>query len=304
MSLLTTLSARSPATGLAIAIMMLGMFMFVLNDAIGKWLVATYTVGQVLLIRSAFALVVLIPFLRGGWAMLTGIERPRLQAARVALSTAEVFCFYFAVTTLPLADVTTFWLAAPIYVAAVSPWLLGEKVGLLRWSAIIIGFAGVVIALEPFGNLSEAGPQERLAIVVAVAGTACFALMVVTGRQLRGTPDAALVFWQISGALVAGLALSPFGWVTPTAPDFMLLGMLGVVAMAAHVCVNRALKLADAAIVAPFQYTMLPWAVLMGWLFFGDIPRPAMLTGGAIIIGAGLFIFLREQALARRKGRT
>jgi drug/metabolite transporter (DMT)-like permease len=299
----TTKALPAPATGLAIGLMLLGMFMFTLNDAIGKWLVATYSVGQVLLIRSAFAIVVLIPFLRGGWHMLTGIERPRLQATRVAFSTLEVFCFYFAVTSLPLADVMTFWLAAPIYVAAVSPWLLGERVGPLRWSAIVAGFAGVVVALEPFGNLSQMGPQERLAVAVAFAGTGCFALMVVTGRQLRGTPDAALVFWQITGALVAGVVLAPWGWVTPTAPDFALLGMLGVVAMAAHVCVNRALKLADAAVVAPFQYTMLPWAVLMGWLFFRDVPRPAMILGGTIIIGAGLFIFLREQALARRGGK-
>lgn len=302
MSHAPSLAVRSPASGIAIGLMLLGMFMFTLNDAIGKWLVATYSVGQVLLIRSVVALIVLIPFLRGGWRMLTGIERPRLQATRVVFSTFEVFCFYFAVTSLPLADVMTFWLAAPIYVAAVSPWLLGERVGPLRWAAIVAGFVGVVIALEPFGNLAGAGPEERLAIAVAFAGTACFALMVVTGRQLRGTPDAALVFWQIAGALAAGAVLSPATWVTPTAPDFALLGMLGVVAMVAHVCVNRALKLADAAIVAPFQYTMLPWAVLMGWLFFGDIPRPAMLTGGVVIIGAGLFIFLREQALARRKG--
>lgn len=127
MSQTLSFPARSPATGLAIGLMLLGMFMFTLNDAIGKWLVATYSVGQVLLIRSAFALIVLAPFLRGGWRMLTGIERPRLQATRVAFSTLEVFCFYFAVTSLPLADVMTFWLAAPIYVAAVSPWLLGER---------------------------------------------------------------------------------------------------------------------------------------------------------------------------------
>jgi drug/metabolite transporter (DMT)-like permease len=297
----TTKALPAPATGLAIGLMLLGMFMFTLNDAIGKWLVATYSVGQVLLIRSVVALVVLAPFLRGGWRMLTGIERPRLQAARVAFSTAEVFCFYFAVTSLPLADVMTFWLAAPIYVAAVSPWLLGERVGPLRWTAIVVGFVGVVVALEPFGNLAQMGPQERLAVAVAFLGTGCFALMVVTGRQLRGTPDGALVFWQITGALVAGMVLAPFGWVTPTAPDFAMLGMLGVVAMAAHVCVNRALKLADAAVVAPFQYTLLPWAILMGWLFFGDVPRPAMILGGAIIIGAGLFIFLREQALARAR---
>jgi drug/metabolite transporter (DMT)-like permease len=189
----------------------------------------------------------------------------------------------------------TFWLAAPIYVAAIAPFLLGERVGRLRWLSILVGFGGVLIALEPFGTLTTADAAERLAIAVALVGSACFALMVLMARQLRGTPDAALVFWQNTAALVAGMVLAPYGWVTPTPTDFGLLGMLGVVAMTAHVCVTRALKLADAAVVAPLQYTLLPWAVLMGWLFFGDLPRAGMVAGGAVIIGAGLVILLREQ---------
>jgi drug/metabolite transporter (DMT)-like permease len=283
----------SPAR-IGILVMLFAMFLFTLNDAMGKWLVATYSVGQVLLIRSAFALIVLAPFLwHLGLPRLWRIERPRLQLARVVFSTAEVFCFYAAVRHLPLADVMTYWLAAPIYVAAMSPWLLGERVGPLRWTAIGIGFVGVLLALAPSGAVAPA------ATLTAIVGTLCFALMLVTGRSLRGTPDTALVFWQIVGALFAGALMAPLGWITPTAIDFVLLGMLGGVAMAAHVCVNRALKLADAATVAPFQYTLLLWAILFGWLFFGDVPRPMTLAGGAIIIGAGFFIFLREQRTRR-----
>ncbi len=279
---------------LGILVMLFAMFLFTLNDAIGKWLVATYSVGQVLLIRSAFALIVLAPFLwRLGLPRIWRVDRPGLQFARVVFSTAEVFCFYAAVRHLPLADVMTYWLAAPIYVAAMSPWLLGERVGPLRWTAIGIGFVGVLLALAPSGAV------EPMATLTAILGTLCFALMMVTGRSLRGTPDTTLVSWQIIGALVAGAVLAPIGWVTPTTADFLLLGMLGVVAMGAHVCVNRALKLADAATVAPFQYTLLLWAILFGWLFFGDVPRLMTLAGGAIIIGAGFFIFLREQRARR-----
>jgi drug/metabolite transporter (DMT)-like permease len=275
-------------------VMLLAMFLFSLNDAMGKWLVSTYTVGQVLLIRSAFALAILAPFVwRAGLSSLVRAERPWQQLARVVCSTVEVFCFYYSVSYLPLADVVTYWLAAPIYVAAMSPFLLGERVGPIRWTAIAIGFIGVVIALTPSGTV------EPLAIGAAIVGTLAFALMVVTGRTLRGTPDKTLVTFQLLGSLAAGLVLSPFGWVTPTAPDFILLGALGVVAMFAHICVNRAVKLADAAIIAPFQYTMLPWGIILGWLFFDDLPRPVMLIGAAIITLSGLVIYIRERKQQR-----
>ena len=93
---------------------------------------------------------------------------------------------------------------------------------------------------------------------------------------------------------------SPFDWVSPTSFDFGLLVLLGVVAMAAHVCVTRALKLADAATVTPFQYMLLVWAIVFGWLVFGDVPRPAMLLGAGVIVAAGLFIFFREQKLKKQ----
>ena len=288
--------SRLPAAQLGVLLMLVGMALFSLNDAMGKWLVATYTVGQVLLIRSLAALVVLLPFLWSfGVLRLFQVERPGLQALRVLFATAEVFCFYLAVRDLPLADVMTFWLAAPIYVAAVSPLFLGERVSARRWIAIGLGFAGVLIALAPSGAVSGT------ATAAAMIGSACFAAMVVTGRTLRGTPDTALVFWQLVGAGLAGAVTVPFAWSNPTATDWALLSLLGVVAMLAHICITRALKLADAALVAPLQYTLLPWAVLLGWLFFGDVPTMAMLTGGLVIVAAGLILLLPEKGGVRRQ---
>jgi len=270
--------------------MLAGMFLFALNDAMGKWLVASYGVGQVLLIRSLAALIVQAPFLWAfGLARLFRLERPGLQALRVVFSSIEVFCFYLAVRDLPLADVMTWWLAAPIYVAALSPLLLGEKVGLWRWGAVAVGFVGVVIALGPSGAVSP------VATAAAIVGTLCFALMMITGRSLRGTPDTALVFWQLVGAGVAGAVAAPLAWAPPTPVDWTLLGLLGVVAMGAHLCVNRALKLADASLIAPLQYTLLLWAMILGWLFFGDIPRAAMLLGAVLIVGSGLALSLRAR---------
>lgn len=284
----------TPSAALGIAVMLFGIFLFVVNDTLGKWLVATYSVGQVLLIRSAAALVILVPLIwRTGLAPLFRVEQPRMQATRVGFSTFEVFCFYTAVIYLPLADVMTFWLAAPIYVAALSPFFLGEHVGWRRWTAIMIGFVGVIVALQP------SAATLTLPAFVAIAGSFAFAFMMLTGRSLRATPDVTLVFWQTIGALLLGLVLAPLTWVTPDGFDLALLALLGVVAMFAHMCINRALKLADAATVAPFQYTLLFWAVIFGYLVFGDVPRLAMLAGAVIIVGAGLFIFFRGQKVAR-----
>ncbi|CUX08427.1 putative membrane protein [Agrobacterium deltaense RV3] len=287
-------------TGLGVAVMLLGMLLFALNDAMGKWLVATYSQGQVILIRSAAALIILVPIVwRAGLSGLVRIERPGLQFARVFFSTAELFCFYFAVAALPLADVMTYWLAAPIYVAALSPFLLGEKVGWRRWTAIAIGFVGVLIALKP------SSASLTSAALFSILGSAAFAFMMLSGRQLRNTPDTVLAFWQIIGAALAGIVavfLTPSGWLpVQSSFDLAFLGLLGVVAMTAHVLVNRALKLADAATVAPLQYTLLLWAVIFGWLFFGDVPQTSIVVGAGLIVLSGLYIFFRENTLKRRR---
>jgi len=282
-------------TRLGILFMLLAVLMFSLNDVMGKWLVSTYSVGQLLLIRSLAALLILAPFIyRAGGRALFEIERPWLMVVRVCLTTLEVAAFYFAVAYMPLADAITFWMAAPIYVAALAPFLLGEHVGWRRWTAIGIGFVGVLIALQPSSDTLSAPA------LIGIAGSICFALMMVAGRALRNSSDIALVFWPTVGAGLFGAVTSLFSWVPPSGFDFALLALLGVVAMVAHVFTNRSLILADAATVTPYQYTLLVWAVLFGWLFFNETPRTTTLIGAAFIVASGLFIFFREQKLGKR----
>jgi len=264
--------------------------LFSLNDAMGKWMVATYSVGQVLLIRSIAALVLLSPFVfTANWRSLFQVDRPWLQLLRVVCATAEVFCFYWAVYYLPLADVMTYWLAAPIIMAVLAPMLLGEKIVPLQWVAIGVGFVGVLIALTPSGEF------QLLPMVIAIAGTLAFVLMVMTGRSLRGTPATTLVLFQTVGAFVAGAVLVPFDWTTPTTLDYAFLCALGAVAMFAHILMNYAVKFADASVVAPMQYTMLIWAVVFGWLFFGDLPRLTMSVGIVFIIASGVILYVSDR---------
>jgi drug/metabolite transporter (DMT)-like permease len=282
-------TTRSATAG--ILLMLGGIFLFSVNDALGKWLVATYTVWQVLLIRSAAALLVLAPFIwREGIAPFRQAPKPALQIVRVIFSTLEVAGFYWAVAYLSLADVMTFYLAAPIYVTAVSALFLREQVGWRRWSAVLIGFIGVIIALRPT-SASWSAPA-----LIALAGSFSFSFLMIVTRHLRGTSDTVLVTGQTVAALIFGAAFAPFHWVALTWRDAALLALLGVVAMIAHVCVNRSLKLAPASFVVPYQYTLIVWAIVFGFVVFGDVPEVAMLAGAAVIVGAGIYIFIREQA--------
>jgi len=277
---------------LGIALMLLAILMFSLNDVLGKHLVASYSVGLLLLIRSAAGLVILAPFIfKAGWRCLFDISRPKLMLARVCLTALEIFCFYYAVGYMPLADTMTFWMAAPIYVAALSPLLLGERVGWRRWTAILIGFVGVLIALRPSSE------TLTLPALVAILGSVSFSFMMITGRALRKSSDVAMVFWPNFGVTLLGFAALPWANTMPTPIDFLLLSLLGIFALGAHFLTNRSLVLADAATVTPYQYTLLVWATIFGWLVFNETPRITTIIGAVVIVVSGLFIFVREQKL-------
>jgi S-adenosylmethionine uptake transporter len=275
-----------------VLLMLAGDFMFALNDAMGKWLVASFSVGQVVAIRSIGAFLILGPMIaRQGRAKLFDVERPWLQFWRAAATTIDTACFYAAVVYLPLADVMSFYMAGPIYVAALSHLLLGEKVGWRRWAAILIGFCGVLIMLKPSSSAFTA------ASVFALAGSVAFAFAIILSRVLRGTSDTTLVTWQTLGTLVVGLALMIGNWQPPSALDIGAMLLLGVVSCAAHLLITRALKLAPASTLAPLHYTLLLWAVVFGLVFFGDVPGPRILVGAAIVVVAGLFIFHRQKVV-------
>jgi drug/metabolite transporter (DMT)-like permease len=272
-----------------IMLMLLGILLFAVNDVMGKWLVATYSVGQVLLLRSAAALAVLIAAIWYRRERLYLPSAPALYMLRIVFSTLEVACFYWAVTSLPLADVMTYYLAAPIYVAAVAAVWLKERMDPARAGAIAVGFVGVMLALRP------SSATMSLPALIALVGSFFFALLIITTRRLRDTNGTTLVLGQILGALAFGAVASPFAWVSPGAVDFALLSLLGLIAMAGHICVNRSLQLAPASVVAPFQYTLIVWAIILGYLVFGDIVETWTLIGAAVICGAGLALILIER---------
>jgi drug/metabolite transporter (DMT)-like permease len=291
-----SLSAQKVRSGalVGIGLMLLGTFLFSMNDVMGKWLVATYSVGQILLLRSIAALALLLPLMRQQNIPLQIPPQPGLHAFRILLSTLEVACFYWAVTYLPLADVMTYYLAGPIYVAAFAVLWLGEKIDMPRILAIGVGFVGVLIALRP-SPATISWPA-----FIALSGSMFYSLLMITTRKLRDADDGTLVLGQILGGLIFGMIVTPFAWVTPNWLDLAGLFLLGIVSMAGHACVNRSLKVAPASVVAPYQYTLIIWAIVLGYLAFGDVVEFWTLVGAAVICSAGLVLLLLEREAARR----
>ena len=296
MSLLSKISTAADERSARLAgigLMLFGVCMFAFGDALGKVLVARYPVNELLLLRAAVPLAILLTLIWRQRAALPRLERPGLQLLRMVLSTAEVAAFFVAVVYLPLADVITYYLACPIFVTAMSAIVLREKVGWRRWSAVVVGFCGVLIALQPSAQ-TVSWPA-----LIALAGSFSFAVLMIVTRSLRATPDIVLAATQFAGTFSVGLVLTPLAWRTPDLPDLGLFVLAGCISIVALLCTNRSLKLAPASVVVPYQYSMIVWAVMFGYVVFGDVPSAATIAGAAIIIGAGLYIFLREQQLGR-----
>lgn len=276
-----------------ILFMLLGTALFTFNDALGKWMVASVAVGQLLFIRSAAALAILLPMVhRAGWRQVFLLEQPGRHIIRLALIVAEVACFYLAVRHLPLADVMAVYQATPLIVTVLAIPLLGEAVGWRRGIAVAVGFGGVLLVLQP-----QAGVFTAPALI-ALAGSLAYALMMIATRKLRSTGALSMIVYHTLAVGAAGLLTLPWGWSPVGTLDIAYLALIGVVATLAHMSMNQALRLAPAAVVVPYTYTSLLWAILLGWLFFADLPTMPMLAGAGIIVASGLFVLHRER-LAR-----
>ena len=277
--------------GLGVALYLLGVFLFALNDALGKWLVADYGVGQLMMLRSIGAGLVLAPMIASLRVNLFDLGDWRLQALRILAMAGDTFAFYFATRYMPLADVMTFYLASPLIVTAMSAPLLGEKVERFRWLAVIVGFVGVLIALKPSSSALS------WASLVALFGASMFALGQVATRKLRRAHWLQLIVWQFAGAGLIGATTTPFAWAAPTPFDLALMFLAGVVSMTCFIFITRALAMARAAVLAPLQYTSIVWATVIGWLVWRDAPSATIVLGAAIIIGSGLFVAFHDMRL-------
>lgn len=283
-----------------IALVAAAFFLFGLTSAVAKLVLPTYSVGQMMLIRSLVAMIVLSPLIaRAGVRTFRKMPRPGLQLLRGCMSVVEVAMFFWAVSYLQLADTVTIYLSGPLWVTLWSTLFLGEHVGWRRWSAIVVGFIGVLIALRP------SAATISVPALIALVGTMLYAIGVIVTRTLRGAPGIVLTTNQMMAAALFGAcwSLLPGGWTTPTWHDFAILAFLGVPTAIGYVCFNRALKLTTASSIAPYQYTLIIWAAVFGYLFFGDVPTLTTCIGAVIVVAAGLYVSWRERVLGKPSPR-
>lgn len=267
-------------------------FLFASNDAITKALTARYAIFQIIALQVTFSVIPIALFVLrqgGGWRALCPI-RPMLTATRGLLAGIGSVFGYYAFSTLPLADVYAIQFCVPIVVTLLSIPLLGERVGLHRWAAVLLGFLGVLVMIRPGAVSLSLGHLAALGAVFTGAGVTLILRRI--SREERGP---ALVLSVVLGLLTVSLPVLPFVFRMPSLADTGLLALSGLLIGTAQFSMLNAFRRAQAASVAPIQYTMMVWALVYGLLLFGDPVRPHVLAGAAVVILSSLYIMHRER---------
>jgi drug/metabolite transporter (DMT)-like permease len=277
--------------------------LFTIMSAMVKQLSGPIPVIELMFFRSAFALpvVALIVARYGSFAELRTRRFPG-HFTRACTGTAAQACSFFALTALPLADQTVLGYTTPLFVTMLAIPLLGEQVGIHRWSAVLLGFLGVLIIAVGQGAGHASGPLAMWGLGAAIAQGFFSALTTLLVRQLSASESSTTItMWQSILMTSFTLLVLPFLWVTPDAGQFLLLMLIGLVGGVAQVLLTEAYASAQVSALGPYSYSSMIWSVALGWLLWGDQPTIWMLVGAVLIVAAGLYILHRE--LVRRAQR-
>jgi drug/metabolite transporter (DMT)-like permease len=290
----STLADGGERTLTGIAMTLVAMFVFSGMDGISKFLAIDYHPVEIAAMRQFFTTLALLPFvLRAPVVLRT--QRPLLQLGRGLCMFCSSILFIFGLAHLPIADASAIGFVSPLLVTALSIPFLGEKVGIRRWTAVIVGFTGVMIVVRP--GTSTFDPAAFLPL----ASAAAWAMGLILTRIMRDS-EAVLttIFYStIVGLLAAGSVL-PFVWRTPDTPGLALMAAMGLLGALGQSLLIAAFTHAAASILAPFSYSQMLWATLIGYFVFSAIPDAATWTGAAIIIASGLYTLHRERIVAQR----
>lgn len=285
--------------GLGIALMLIGTGVFVSMDALVKHLTLEgYSTVQILFFRSAFAFIPVSVFIAmNGGVKTLRTKRPFGHVLRAVVGLSAMGVIFWAFHTLPISEVVAIMFAAPIFMTVLSIPLLGERVGVRRWSAVIVGFLGVVVIVRPDTGLDWT-------VMIVVGGTVLYALAMILVRRLSDTePSATIVFFFTLAGTMMMSALVPFFWEDPaSALDWLKLIGVGVIGGMAQLLITYAIRFAPISVLAPFEYSALIWATGFDVLLFSVFPEAATLWGAAIIAVTGLYIVHRETRLKARAG--
>jgi drug/metabolite transporter (DMT)-like permease len=293
-----------------IACLILGIAVFALQDVVIKKISGVYPLHEAMVLRSitAFPVLFFLVWRDGGFGTLTGPGWPWLLV-RGVIAFIAYSCYYLGLAALPIATAVALYFAAPLFITVLSVLFLGERVGPRRWAAVVVGFLGVVTIVRPGTDLFD------WAALLPITSAFLYAAAMVLTRRIGSTETApAMSTWGNGVFLLGALTLSAIfgaggyegeshrslaflmrGWTTPTDLDFLLMASCGVIAAVALTLLTQAYRVAEANVVAPFEYTALIWSVLYGWVFWREWPDAVAWLGIVIIVAAGTYVFYREQ---------
>lgn len=293
---------------LGISLKLISALAFTLMAAGIKAIAARYPTGQLVFSRSFFALIPLLIWLAWQGPVVAALKTSNLRGhlKRGVMGSTGMFLGFTALHFLPLSDAVAIGYAAPLAVVVLAAVVLKERVRIYRWSAVTIGFIGVLIMLSPHLDASslargfDGGPAIGAVFGLAGAFFAAFASIEV--RVLTKTErSGAIVFYFTMLTTILGGLTALLGWGMPDLKDAVLMVLIGVLGGLGQILLVQAYRYGDASLIAPFEYSTMLWAVAIGWLVFGEWPLPAVLIGATIVIASGIYVILREQRLGLLK---
>jgi drug/metabolite transporter (DMT)-like permease len=276
---------------LGLAYAFLANLAFALVSVLGKWLTEFYPLVEIAFFRAAFGLLPCLYFVwMAGGAPSLRTSRPVAQFFRAAVWLLSFLTSFEALRLLPVADATTYFFASPLFIAALSAPILGERVGPQRLTAILVGFIGVLVIASPTGDIFQFGA------VFGVGSALCYAAGTLLVRHMSRTEtSASIVFYtHVLGTVICGIAL-PFFWVALPWQHWLAMAALGLGGGISHFWTAQAVRYAPVAAIAPITYTQLVWAVLFGFLVWHDVPTLHLLIGAAIVTIAGIYVARHER---------
>lgn len=267
-------------------------FIFACQDAITKHLAQTYATPQIVWVRYLFFAVFAMAL--SGWnkplKQVVKARRPWLQVLRSVVIVVEMGIFVLAVRSLGLAEVHSIFASAPLIVTAMSAIFLREDVGIRRWGAVLVGFIGILVILQPGTGAFQ---KEALWALLAAFMFAGYQILTRVTSQEDSTNTSMLYMAVIGAALLS--FVGPFYWLEPTPEAWRWLALLSLTGATSHLMLIKALELAPASVLQPFNFTQLVWATLVGFLIFGSIPTFWTVIGGGIVVASGLYTLYRER---------
>lgn len=280
-----------------IAYMVAGSALLTLNDAVIKWLAASYPVGELMFVRGCIALAPIVAWAAHarGIAVLR-VRSLRGQLLRATLVVAGTFLFTTSLRLMPLADAVALTFASPLIIIALARPLLGEVVGWRRWAAVIVGFMGVLVMVRP------AGDAIRWVALLPLAAALMEALKdIATRRMIFDESSWSILAFTTLVVALGGLATLPLGWRPIALDDLALMGLGACFYASSQFLLIEAFRFIEAGLAAPFKYSSAVWAVLVGFVFWGDFPGSAILVGTMLVVASGIYIYLQELPQIRGK---